>query len=151
MRGFGTPSDLPITAVPVQVVLTNKLEEKRKLLAALENFAQQNHVPVLVVRAADLALEEHLTNVINYGYDDARPHEIIVRFSLEQNQLVIEVEDDGKAFNPLTRPQVDTSVPMDAKPIGGLGIHLMRSFMDGLDYRRQANKNILQMRKRLTK
>ena len=118
----------------MQVVLTNKPEEKRKLLSALEDFAQANHLPASVVRAADLALEEHLTNVINYAYNDAGPHEIIIHFALENDELVIEVEDDGKPFNPLERAEVDTSVPLGQKPIGGLGIHLMRSFMDEVSY-----------------
>ena len=133
----------------MQVVLTNRLEEKPKVLAALENFGQANQLPALAIRAADLALEEHLTNVIDYGYNDSQPHQIVVRFCLEQNELVIEVEDDGKPFDPLAQGEVDTSVPLEQKPIGGLGIHLMRSFMDGLRYRREGNKNILQMRKRL--
>ena len=133
----------------VQVVLTNKPEEKRKLLAALENFAQANQLPASVVQAADLALEEHLTNVINYAYDDAHLHQIVIRLAVEKHELVIEVEDDGKPFNPLAKAQVDTSIPLDAKPIGGLGIHLMRKFMDVLRYRREGHKNILHLRKRL--
>ncbi len=101
------------------------------------------------MQAADLALEEHLTNIINYGYTDTRPHRVSVRFALEEGFLVIEVEDNGKPFNPLDSPKVDTSLPLDQKPLGGLGVHLIRSVMDELQYRRDANKNVLRMRKRL--
>ena len=106
-------------------------------------------MPAVVVRAADLALEEHLTNVMNYAYDDAQPHQIRVRLAVEQGHLLIEVEDDGKPFNPLQASEVDTSVPLEQKPIGGLGIHLMRRFMDELHYHREGNRNVLGMRKRL--
>ena len=133
----------------MQVVLSNKPEEKRKLLAALEQFAQSNKLPPAVVPAADLSLEEHVTNVMNYGYNDALAHEIIVRFAVENQEFVVEVEDDGKPFNPLEKATVDTSVPLEEKPIGGLGIHLMRQFMDTLRYRRENDRNILHLRKRL--
>jgi len=119
------------------------------VLAGLESFAQANQLPSSVVQAADLCLEEHITNVINYGYQDDKAHQILVRFTIENNSMVIEVEDDARPYNPLARGAVDTSVPLGEKPIGGLGIHLMRSFMDELNYRREANANILQMRKRL--
>ena len=133
----------------LQVVLKNKPEGKRKLLAALQAFAQAEHLPARVLQAADLALEEHLTNLMNYAYDDKLSHDIVVRCSVDQNALTIEVEDDGTPFNPLLNPEVDTSVPLKDKPIGGLGIHLIRKFMDELHYQREAGRNILSMRKRL--
>ena len=102
-----------------------------------------------VVQAADLALEEHLTNILNYAYEDDRSHEIRVRLALEGDSITIEVEDDGRPFDPLQRPEVDTAVGLEAKPIGGLGIHLVRKFMDDVQYRRERDRNILRMRKRL--
>ena len=115
----------------------------------MDSFAEANNLPPQVRQAADLALEEHLTNIINYGYEDTQPHQVSVRFALEEGFLVVEVEDNGKPFNPLEAPEVDTSLPLEQKPIGGLGLHLIRKFMDDLQYRRDANKNILRMRKRL--
>jgi anti-sigma regulatory factor (Ser/Thr protein kinase) len=141
---------LPAKAHHLQVVLKNKPEEKRKLLAALQEFAHAEHLPARVLQGADLALEEHLTNLMNYAYDDKLAHEILVRCAVDQDTLIIEVEDDGIPFNPLLNPEVDTSVPLKDKPIGGLGIHLIRRFMDKLDYRREAGRNVLTMRKRLS-
>jgi anti-sigma regulatory factor (Ser/Thr protein kinase) len=133
----------------VQVVLENRPKEQQRLLRALEEFAAANHLPATVRQAADLALEEHLTNIISYAHDDNLPHPIRIQLELVEDQLVVEVRDQGKPFNPLLRPQVDTTVPLEAKPIGGLGIHLMRRFMDKLEYRREGGQNILTMRKRL--
>lgn len=133
----------------MEVVLRNEPGQKAALLIALEEFAQKHDLPASVRRAADLAIEEHLTNIIRYAYEDALPHDILVRFGFEKGCFCIEVEDDGKPFNPLQRPEVDTSVPLDAKPVGGLGIHLIRRFMDSVDYRREGCKNILRMCKLL--
>ena len=133
----------------MEVVLTNRPEEKPRLLRALEAFAAEHRLPAKVLQAADLALEEHVTNVLKYAYADTAPHQIRVRLSCDERTLHVEVEDDGRAFNPLDVPPVDTSVPLERRPVGGLGIHLMRQFMDALDYRREGGRNILRMTKRL--
>jgi anti-sigma regulatory factor (Ser/Thr protein kinase) len=129
--------------------LTNQPKEEQKLLHALQEFARDNRLPEKVLQAADLALEEHLTNVMKYGYDDVQVHEILVRLEIVHGELRIEVEDDGRAFNPLEAPGPDLNLPLSERPLGGLGIHLIRKFMDELAYRREGNRNVLQMRKRL--
>ena len=132
----------------MEIILKNKPEEKRRLLSALGDFVCARRIPPPVVQAADLALEEHLTNVIAYAYEDGREHEIIVRLEANDASFVIEVEDDGKPFDPTQAPVVDTSLPLEKKPIGGLGIHLIRRAMDEMKYRRQTNRNVLRMVKR---
>src|SRR5437764_911922 len=81
----------PGESASLQVVLKNKPEEKRKLLAALQAFAREHELPANVLQAADLALEEHLTNLMNYAYADDLSHEIIVRFDVHQDALALEV------------------------------------------------------------
>lgn len=133
----------------MEIVLHNRPGEKQRLVGALEAFTAEHGLPAKVHQAAELALEEHVTNVVNYAYTDNAPHEIRVRLSCDACALYVEVEDDGKAFNPLTAPQVDTSVPLERRPVGGLGIHLMRQFMDTLEYRREGGRNILRLTKHL--
>jgi anti-sigma regulatory factor (Ser/Thr protein kinase) len=133
----------------LEIVLTNRPEEQPRLLRALQVFAADHRLPAKVLQAAELALEEHVTNVLKYAYADTAPHEIRVCLSCDGGALYVEVEDDGRAFNPLEAPPVDTSIPLEERSIGGLGIHLMRRFMDTLDYRREGSRNILRMTKRL--
>lgn len=133
----------------MEIVLRNQPHDRQKLLSSLETFARSHHLPDAVHHAADLALEEHLTNITRYAYDDVRSHDVVIRFEIERDHLVIQVVDDGKPFDPLERPEVDTSIPLDQKPVGGLGIHLIRQFMDQVQYRREGNKNVLTLRKRL--
>ncbi|MGH7973187.1 MAG: ATP-binding protein, partial [Limisphaerales bacterium] len=108
----------------VEVVLTNQPEERQRLAALLETFAREQHLPPPVLQAADLALEEHLTNVMSYGYTGAGRHEILVRLEVKDGWLMVKVSDDGEAFNPIERPPVDLSLPLEQRPIGGLGVHL---------------------------
>ena len=69
--------------------------------------------------------------------------------SLVDNELVVKVEDDGREFNPLELPEPDLEQKLEERPIGGLGIHLVRNLMDELDYKRTHNKNILTMKKKI--
>lgn len=133
----------------VQVVLRNKPGERQRLVAALHDYARLHHLPAGVLQAADLALEEHLTNVMHHAYADAQDLPVQVRLALEPERLLIEVTDEGQAFNPLEAPEIDPSLPLKQKPVGGLGIHLIRHCMDELRYERQEGKNILRMWKRL--
>ena len=134
----------------MQIALKNQPSEKQKVVQALDQFGREHHLPANVVQAADLALEEHLTNLMSYGLADNRDHTIQVRFSLRPD-FIIEVEDDGPPFNPLQLPPVDTTVPLEQRPIGGLGIHLMRQFMDGIEYNSEGGRNVLRMWKCLPK
>lgn len=133
----------------MQVSLTNQPGERQKLLQALQEFARGHRLPKNVLQAADLALEEHLTNVLEHGFDGAQVYEILIRLEMVDGGLQIQVEDDGKAFNPLEFPAPDLNLPLSERPIGGLGIHLIRKFMDELAYRREGGRNVFQMRKRL--
>jgi anti-sigma regulatory factor (Ser/Thr protein kinase) len=150
LRGNSWMPDAKLQTPFVQVSLTNQPGEKQKLLQALQEFARDHRLTKKVLQAADLALEEHLTNVMKYGYDDAQVHEILVRLEMVNGEFQIEVEDDGKAFNPLDYPGPDLNLPLSERPIGGLGIHLIRKFMDELAYRREGGRNVLQMRKKVT-
>ena len=69
---------------------------------------------------------------------------------LANGRLSAEVEDDGRPFNPLTAPAPDLTSAVEDRPVGGLGIHLVRSLMEQVDYRRESGKNHLIMSKRLS-
>jgi serine/threonine-protein kinase RsbW len=132
----------------LEIELKNQSGQKQQVVEALERFSREHHLPPTVVNAIDLALEEHLTNLMSYGFPDGREHMIKVRLMLA-SEVVVEVEDDGLPFNPLQVPEADTSVPLEKRPVGGLGIHLIRSFMDRVEYQTQGRRNILRMWKGL--
>ena len=99
--------------------------------------------------AVDLAIDEVVTNVISYGFGDAAEHLIQVRLVLNSGELTLEVEDDGKPFDPLCQPPPNLTLALEDRPIGGLGIHLVRNLMDCTEYRRQHDRNLLIMRKKV--
>jgi len=132
-----------------ELTLPNQRSEIARLQDHLESFARQHGLAARVLHDIQLAIEEHLTNILSHGYDDKLEHQIRVRVQLNMHELRIEVEDDGVPFNPLEQLAPDISKPIEQRPVGGLGIHMMRKSLDGMEYRRADGKNILVMIKRI--
>ena len=95
-----------------------------------------------------LALEELVTNSIKYGYDDQDEHVIQVQVELALEGVTIVVEDDGHPFNPLEQVEPDMNLPLDQRPIGGLGLHLLRKLSDRMDYAWQNGRNRVTLHKK---
>jgi len=133
----------------ISVTLVNQISEVARLSRLVEAFGEAEGLGPEAVFSMNLALDEVITNVIRYAHDDGRQHPIVVRLALEQDVLSAQVEDDGRAFNPLEAPAPDTGASIDDRPIGGLGIHLVRSVMSSVEYRREDGRNVLTMKKKL--
>ena len=97
---------------------------------AATQFLEGNNASEGVIFAANLAIEEIVTNTIKYGYDDARKHEIIVRLEVTENGLNIEICDDGREFNPFNELEPNVSRRSHESQMGGLGIHFVRKMLD---------------------
>ena len=115
----------------------------------VEQFVTAHRLSKTVAQALDLSLTEWVTNIISYGFSDAREHWIDVRLAIAANQVQAEIEDDGREFNPMAHPHVDTGAPLETRPVGGLGIHMMKKLMDSVEYRRHTGRNIVTLAKRL--
>jgi serine/threonine-protein kinase RsbW len=133
----------------MNVVLVNDIAEVDRLHRCVSQFCRDHGLSSEIENDLTLALEEILVNVIRYGHPEGGKHEIQIWLSLEQDCVVATVEDDGMPFNPLEAPEPDLYSPMETRPIGGLGIHLVRNITDGLEYRRNEGRNRLVMRKRV--
>jgi anti-sigma regulatory factor (Ser/Thr protein kinase) len=95
----------------------------------------------------DLVCDELITNTIKYGYSDTAEHEIAIRLSVRPDEFAIELKDDGNPFNPLDSATPDTNLALEERPIGGLGIHLLREMMDRCEYQHADGKNCVTFRK----
>jgi len=117
----------------------------RQVTALLESEGLDPHF----IRTVNLGLEEAITNVLKYGYDDEGQHQIEIALRLTASELQLVVTDDGREFNPLAQPEPDTGKSLQDREPGGLGIHFLRKLFDGVQYRREDQKNVLTLRKRL--
>src|SRR5688572_12513320 len=93
--------------------LRNDPAESQQIEAWIQAFAETAQLSPAARNAFDLALVEWVTNIISYAYDDEGEHFIAVRFLAAPGQARAEVEDDGRAFDPLSLPPVDTRAPLE--------------------------------------
>lgn len=123
--------------------LANDLAEISRLAEGIETFCAPLDPGPKDLMAVQLAVEEAVTNVINHGYADGQPHTFTVEFSLEDRRLTTVITDDAAAYDPLARPDVDTTKPLEEREIGGLGVHLVKKLMDSTLYERRDGRNVL--------
>ncbi|HIJ07146.1 ATP-binding protein [Methanocalculus sp.] len=94
-----------------------------------------------------LAADEIFINIASYAYGEGEG-EVEVAVSIQDDSIMITFTDSGIPFNPLSLPSPDTTLGIDERRIGGLGIHLVRELMDTFTYQRQDTKNILLIEKK---
>ncbi len=125
------------------VTIETRLEELTRLTEVVENLGEQDNWSPALVGKVNLVLEELAMNTINHGHDGGL-HEISITFNSTDDALTIDIVDDGTPFDPLTdAPMPDVNAPMHERPIGGLGVYLVRKLMDELTYRREEGRNHL--------
>jgi serine/threonine-protein kinase RsbW len=123
--------------------LANRVEELRTLERSLQDFFEQNRLPLKELSSVNLVLEELVSNAIFHAYADDAEHEILIRLDLEGDDLRIEMEDDGREFNPLLVPAPSIAPTLEQQQIGGLGLVLVKSLTNEIRYKRTEGKNQL--------
>ena len=117
----------------------------------VEAFAAEQRLPVDERARLMVVLEELLTNLVKYGYDAGAPRGTAhVGLAIERGLLAIDFEDDGRPFDPLGRAVDHLDKAVEDRPVGGLGLHLIRSMAQDASYSRQAGRNHLRLVRRLS-
>src|SRR5262245_38491220 len=136
-------------AEPEATTLTNHLVELERLGWIVEEFGRRQQLSPTRLFDLQLAVNEVFTNIVQYGFDDHRPHEIVVRLMAGDDEVVVEIEDDVRPFDPSTAPTPKLDVPLEERQPGGLGLYLARRVTDAMDYRHADGRNITRLHKRL--
>jgi serine/threonine-protein kinase RsbW len=119
------------------------LDEVAKVLSAFGVFADAEGLPASARRAAFVVLDELLANTVSHGLEGRDDGEVTVEVSWSPGWLTLTVSDNGRAFDPFARAAPDTTLSVEDRPIGGLGIHLVKQLVDEVSYRRDAHHNIV--------
>ena len=96
-----------------------------------------------------LAVEEAVVNVIDYAYPAGQDGDIEICVMSDGETLKTIITDSGVAFDPTAKEKADTSLSVEDRQIGGLGILLIRELMDAINYERENGKNILTLIKNI--
>ncbi len=132
------------------IQLRNRVDDLARIEAALESISEQVCCSKRKMCETQLIIEELFTNIVNHGFDDEGEHTISLSISWDDNFLTLKIEDDGKPFNPTEAAAPDTACVLTNRLIGGLGIHLMKHFVDICQYTRKDGKNRVIIQKKLS-
>jgi len=133
----------------VSFKLKSNLSELDALCQKLEKFGESMGLSKKCIFEANLALDELFTNIISYGFDDKNEHTITITIALQNDDLVVHIEDDGRPFNPTQAETPNLECSIEECRIGGLGIHLAKNLMDEVCYQRCKDKNLLTLKKNI--
>jgi serine/threonine-protein kinase RsbW len=129
--------------------VTGSPEGISDVVVAFERFSAENGVGDAVRRPMQVVLDELLSNTVRCGKAPGRELTIDVDFRLDEEMLRVGLVDDGIPFDPLAREAPDTTLELDDRPVGGLGILLVRSLVDEITYDAEGGRNRVRLGKRL--
>jgi len=109
----------------------------------VHRFTAAYGINPLVGHRINVVLDDVLSNIVSYGYDDPGGGEITLEFDLASDRLNVVVADDGREFDPLAYPGADSATDLDSMEISGMGIELLRQLTEDVNYRRFGERNIL--------
>ncbi|MBR5067864.1 MAG: SpoIIE family protein phosphatase [Bacteroidales bacterium] len=133
------------------IILPCDVSQTPRLAEWVEGICEDAGFGPTTIMQINLAIEEAVVNVMKYAYPNGSEGDVNLEAVTEPDWLTFTITDDGRPFDPTAQGEVDTTLPAEERALGGLGIHLMRKYMDSLDYKRLGNRNILTMRKHINK
>jgi sigma-B regulation protein RsbU (phosphoserine phosphatase) len=131
------------------LILHNDIQQIPQLAEFIETIADEINLDQGLAMSLNLALEEAVTNVILYAYPKGSDGRVDVEAIISKDKLKFIISDSGKEFDPTAAPEADVTLGVEDRPIGGLGIYLVRKIMDSVSYERTDGKNVLSMIKKL--
>ncbi len=127
------------------ITLSSDLNNLDRFNAFVLDCAKRYGLSPKKIEKLMLAIEEALVNIFNYAYPDSEGYVELSCIEEEKGNLVIEIKDTGIPFNPLLMDTPDLNSDIEKRKVGGLGIYLIKTLVDELDYRREGRTNILKI------
>lgn len=131
-------------------MIADARKEGPAALDRLEALCRAAGLAEPVVLELRLVAEEVVTNVAKYGYAPGAAAAMEVRVSMDDDAVSLEFRDSGEPFDPLSQPPPDLDAPLEERPVGGLGLTLVRALVEEARYAREGPVNVLRLVKRRT-
>jgi len=133
------------------LIIGNDIGELATINRFVERTGEELGLSTAFIMSLNLVMEEAVSNIIFYAYEDKKEgDEIHISLERKGKMLIVSLTDTGKRFDPTMKEDPDISLSAEDRPIGGLGIYLMKQIMDEVNYQRKNDRNILQMKKKIT-
>lgn len=133
------------------ITLPNDVQATTELGMFVDEVCENVGFDMSTTFKLNLAIEEAVVNVMSYAYPAGVKGDVDIDAEADDEQLKFVISDSGTPFDPTQKGEVDTTLSAEERSIGGLGIHLIRQIMDTINYERVDGKNVLTLRKKLTK
>lgn len=150
--GFDTSgfdaSDAPGATEKVDLGMRLDRDSVERAASLLSVFAARHGVPRRPVTDLAIAIDELVSNVAKYGTRPGAPPAVSLVFRVSGGALEVEIADSGPPFDPLSGDDPDVSGALDERPIGGLGLHLVRKLADESRYERKEGWNVVRLVRR---
>ena len=131
------------------ITLPNDIEKVPVLAEFVDEVCEIVGFDMSTTMGINLALEEAVVNVMSYAYQPGTMGNVNIEAIANETRLKFIISDWGTPFDPTAEKEVDTTLSAEERPIGGLGIHLVRQIMDSINYERIDGMNVLTLRKKL--
>lgn len=127
----------------VDVNITSDVSELERLAGVVDTFVADHGFPTKIAFNLNLSLDELITNIVSYGYTDGEAHDIQVSLTLQDGYLITRIVDDALEYDPFVEaPEPDLEAGVDERPIGGLGVFLVKELMSRTSYERLGSTNV---------
>jgi serine/threonine-protein kinase RsbW len=134
----------------LQLFFSNSAEEAPRMARRIEHYLHDFNISQDITNKILLCVDELITNIIAHAYDDDLEHAVLLECQVFDDFIELELRDDGVAFDPTSQTRPNTNLSIEDRDIGGLGIHLVTSLMDKVEYERDGDYNVLRAVKLLT-
>lgn len=132
-----------MTTDELRISLSPRLSTVRGLAQMVEEFGDANKLPDRQIYLINLALDELITNIVSYGMRGVARPRIEINLQVNGTLLTLSMEDNGSRFDPTENTNPDLDSPVDERPVGGLGLHLIKTFADRVRYEYSDGRNRL--------
>ena len=121
-----------------------------RVTAFVDEELERIGCPMKANMQLDICIDEIFGNIANYAYGSGSGNATVqLDFDEAERVVTLTFIDSGMAFDPRDAPEPDTTSPLEERPIGGLGLFMVKNMTDSLDYRREGGCNILTIAKRI--
>ena len=127
----------------LELSISADIAELARVQQATEKFAADSSMPAGTAQKMNIVLDELLNNTISYGFEDANGHEIHLGIESNDDHVTLKISDDGIPFNPFALSNPDTSLSVEERDIGGLGVMLVKELTDSQVYQRLSDRNVI--------
>ena len=132
----------------IELTVCNDATGPARVRDTLDHFAAEHGISGKPLIQLQVVLDEIISNIAKYAWTDDGVHEFQVRMALADGVLAIEITDDGQPYDPRAAPPPPAPGPGGRPRPGGVGLHLVRQFVDGFDYERVGRNNHVTLTKR---